>query len=149
MPVKKKTPARRKAPVRKTMAAPGPMAAKDVRANYKQRKKAEVQAWFIECMGTRPKAGLFAKTYGKKSGVYGNPERIVVVYGMGKLNRANAPTYAVPVGVIKYGYGNGLMDAREYLTVAQFSKFWYNDSVDLLETSEFNGYTKMTNLIYF
>jgi hypothetical protein len=84
MPLKKKAPARRKAPVRKTMAAPGPMAAKDVRANYKKRKKAEVQTWFIECIGARPKAGLFAKTYGKKSGVYGNPERIVVVYGIPK-----------------------------------------------------------------
>ena len=147
MPVKKKTPARRKAPVRKTMAAPGPMAAKDVRVDYKKRQKQAVQTWYKECIGTRPIAGLFAMTFRKKSGVYGNPELLVAVYRLPK-RATRGTTYPFLVGVLKYGYGNGLNDIEQFLSPAQFSKFWYTDSTRQLDTAEFNNIAKHPNTIY-
>jgi hypothetical protein len=147
MPLKKKTT--RKAPVRRTtMAAPGPMAAKNTIVDYKKRKRQEVQTWYKECVGTRPTAGLFAITFRKKSGVYGNPELLVAVYRLPK-RVTRGTTYTVLAGVLRYGYGNGLNDVEQYLSPVQFAKFWYNDSERQLDTTDFNNIAKHSNTMYF
>lgn len=115
--------------------------------DFKKRKKQEVQAWYKECVGTRPTAGLFAMTFGKKPGVYGNPDLLVAVYRLPK-RVTRGTTYPALVGVGRYGYGNGLNDIEQYLSPAQFSKFWYNDSIRQLDTAEFNNMAKHSNTIY-
>jgi hypothetical protein len=99
-------------------------------------------------VGTRPTAGLFAITFRKKSGVYGNPELLVAVYRLPKrVTRGN--TYTVLAGVLRYGYGNGLNDVEQYLSPVQFAKFWYNDSERQLDTTDFNNIAKHSNTMYF
>jgi len=144
MPVKKKAPARRKAPVKKTMAAPGPMAAKDVRLEYKKRKKFEVQAWYQDCLSGKKDRRFFAITFGKKSGIYGNPERLVVVYSLDKGSE-----WSYPVGVVRYSYGNGLQDVKDYLNPTQWKKFHVNDHVRMLDSVEFSAFARFNNLIKF
>jgi hypothetical protein len=115
--------------------------------DYAKRKKAEVQRWYKDCVGDRPIAGLLALTFDKKSGVYGNPEILIVIYRLPKKT-AKGSTYSHYVGAIRQSYGNGINDIEKYLTAAQFNKFYENTSRRTLDTATFNEMAKRDNVIY-